>query len=64
MEDDSLGHRRKNFAIEIKEQRYQREGADVSITHNGKQWNTINLLPKEMLKLRDALNEYMETVNA
>ncbi len=63
MENDLLEYRKKHFAVRVEKERYQRRGIDLSITHNGSHWNTINLLPDEAKQVIETLNEYLETKN-
>jgi hypothetical protein len=45
---DAQEYRLKNFAVEVKPSRHAEHDWAISITHNGYQWQTIVLNPREM----------------
>ena len=57
--DKAKEYRIKNFAVEVKSARYRDFDGEItlSITHNGRQWNSINLSPEEARKVVTALSE-------
>ena len=56
--DNHREYRIKNFAVEVKSARYRDFHGEItlSITHNGRQWNAINLSPEEARKVVTALS--------
>jgi hypothetical protein len=54
--DDMLTeHRRENFAVEVTQARTSKHELLLSVTHNGSQWTSINLLPDEAQRVIAAL---------
>ncbi len=63
MKADLLKSRKKHFKVEVRVEiplSYEDE-FQLSITHNGNQWQQLSLLPDEAKQIIEALNEYLET---
>jgi hypothetical protein len=58
-----LRYRKDHFGVEVRLSRNpEYEGEKVlSVTHNGNQWQSIGLLPDEILKVITALQETLNT---
>ncbi len=63
MKADLLKSRKKHFKIEVgvKLPLGYEDEFQLSVTHNGNQWQGLSLLPDEAKQIIEALNEYLET---
>lgn len=63
---DLLKYRQDNFAVEVSPVRHPAASGEISlsITHNGRQWQSVTLLPEEVAIVIDALKPHKPIVRA